>query len=73
MILESRGFVASLAEQTASGRSALIAVYTWIPGLLMVLAWGIMAAYKLDREYPRIITELQERRANGSANAAHHE
>ena len=73
VILESRGFVASLAEQTASGRSALIAVYTWIPGLLMVLAWGIMAAYKLDREYPRIITELQERRANGSANAAHHE
>ena len=62
-ILGRGGFVATAAAQDAAGQAALVAAYTWIPGIFMVLTWAIMAGYRLDREYPTIIRELQQRRA----------
>ena len=62
VILGIGGFQATADVQTAGGQAALIAAYTWIPGLFMVLTWAIMAWYKLDKEYPRIIQELKARR-----------
>ncbi len=65
VILGQGGFVATAAAQAPAGRAALIASYTWIPGIFMCVTWLIMAAYRLDREYPQIIRELKERRAAG--------
>ena len=62
VILSFGGFAATAEAQTAGGTAALVAVYTWLPGLFMVLTWSIMALYRLDAEYPRIIAELKERR-----------
>lgn len=65
-ILSGGGFAATADVQTAGGQTALIAAYTWIPGLFMVLTWVIMALYRLDGEYPRIIRELKQRREKGA-------
>jgi GPH family glycoside/pentoside/hexuronide:cation symporter len=43
-VLAAGGFSAGAAVQTGRGVSALIAVYTWIPGIVLVLSLGIMFA-----------------------------
>ena len=65
VILSRGGFDATAAAQDAGGTAALVAAYTWLPGLFMVLAFGIMLWYRLDREYPDIIRELKRRRGSG--------
>ena len=61
-ILDGNGFVATAAEQAASGRAALIASYTYIPGLFMLFTFAVMAFYRLDRDFPGILEELKARR-----------
>lgn len=69
LILDRGGFQASAAVQSAQGQSALVACYTWLPGVFMVGTCLIFAFYRLDKEYPTIIRELKERRAgNGKAS-----
>ncbi len=62
LVLSAGGFNANADTQTASGLNALIAVYTWIPGLIMLGAMGIMFAYRLDKLYPQVAEALRQRR-----------
>ncbi len=62
VILNSGGFVASAASQTAQGQNALISVYTWVPGIFLAFSGLIMFFYRLDRRYPEIIEDLRKRR-----------
>ncbi len=62
-VLAAGGFTAGAAEQTGAGLNALIAVYTWIPGVILVLSLGIMSAYNLDRLFPEVARKLRRRRA----------
>ena len=64
-VLAAGGFSAGAAVQTGRGVSALIAVYTWIPGIVLVFSLGIMFAYNLDKLYPEVAQTLRERREQG--------
>ena len=48
LVFAAGGFVADAEVQTGSGLNALIAVYTWIPGIVLLIALCIMFAYDLD-------------------------
>ena len=62
-VLAAGGFSAGAAFQTDRGIGALIAVFTWIPGIVLVLSLGIMFVYNLDKLYPEVARTLRERRA----------
>lgn len=62
LILQRGGFSALAEAQTPSGLNAVIASYTYIPGLFVALAFLIAMAYRLEGEYPRIAEELKRRR-----------
>ena len=62
VILNSGGFVAAAASQTAQGQNALISVYTWVPGIFLAFSGLIMFFYRLDSRYPEIIEDLRKRR-----------
>ena len=63
-VLAAGGFSAGAAVQTGRGVGALIAVYTWIPGIVLALSLGIMFVYNLDKLYPEVARALRERRQN---------
>lgn len=62
LVFSAGGFVAGAPTQTPAGLSALIAVYTWIPGLILLVSLGIMALYRLDGLYPEVARALREKR-----------
>ena len=62
-VLGAGGYVAAAGAQTAAGLDALIAVYTWIPGLITAVSLCVMFAYDLDRRYPEVAAALRARRA----------
>ena len=63
IILSTGGYVANTAVQSSGELRALIAVYTWIPGLILILSLTLMTAYDLDRVYPEVAKTLKERRS----------
>lgn len=57
------GFDASAAVQTASANTAITAMYIWVPVFMSVASLVTMHFYNLDKIYPDIIKELEERRS----------
>ena len=70
MVLAAGGYSAGAETQTDGGLAALIAVYTWIPGVILILSLGIMFGYTLDRYYPEVARKLRERREQNRNPAA---
>jgi GPH family glycoside/pentoside/hexuronide:cation symporter len=60
-ILAAGGYVGGAATQTSSALFALSSAYIYIPLLITIIVIGILFAYKLDKEYPNILKELQAR------------
>ena len=56
-LLQFGGFDANLATQTATAQTYITAMYIWVPIITMMF-------YDLDKIYPQIVKELDERRAN---------
>ncbi|GAE34743.1 MFS transporter [Halalkalibacter akibai] len=57
------GYVGGVAEQSASANATLIALFVYIPLVFSVIQIIFLYFYKLDKEYPQILKELQERKA----------
>ncbi|MDO7907983.1 MFS transporter [Paenibacillus sp. JX-17] len=67
-ILAWGGYVAEQAQQTSTALISLQALFIYIPLIFNILMIVILIFYKLDREYPVILKELQDRNMSG-----HHE
>lgn len=52
--------------QTAEALTAIKAMYLYIPMVLLVCSIITMSFYKLDKEFPKIQAELEERRSKNS-------
>lgn len=63
-ILSAGGFVEGADVQSASAVASIDTMYLYLPILLCVLDIVILAAYKLDKEYPSIMEELNRRKAD---------
>lgn len=59
-LLSYSGYVAN-AQQTATALTAIKAMYIWIPMILIVGSIITMSFYNLDKIYPQIRKELDER------------
>lgn len=55
------GYVGGQTAQSAAALSSIKALYIYIPLLLFALQFVLLLYYKLDKEYPGIIRDLQER------------
>jgi len=60
-ILAFGGYVGGAAKQSDAALLSINALFIYIPLILAVLQLAIMIFYKLDREYPAIMKELQNR------------
>lgn len=56
------GFDASATSQAASANTAITAMYIWVPVIMCAASLITMKFYNLDKIYPDIIKELDERR-----------
>lgn len=68
-VLTAGGFAAGAAMQTDGGITALISVYTWIPGIILAVSLGVMFLYTLDKYYAEAAEELRVRREQGEGTA----
>ncbi|MFC0469302.1 MFS transporter [Halalkalibacter kiskunsagensis] len=57
------GYVGGVAEQSASANTTLIALFVYLPLVFSIIQIIFLYFYKLDKEYPQILKELQERKA----------
>ncbi len=62
-LLQFGGFDAALSVQTTTAQSYITAMYIWVPIVLNVATIITMMFYNLDKIYPQIVKELDERRA----------
>lgn len=63
------GFVGTEAVQTAAANNAIIRLYSVMPLVLAVLMILILVNYDLDKRYPQIMKDLEERAAaHGGVN-----
>lgn len=60
-ILSIGGYVGTAATQTASAITAIKAGYIYVPIALTVVQLVVLLFYKLDKEYPSILADLQAR------------
>lgn len=67
-LLAAGGFDANAAVQASSAQTAITAMYIWVPVVMNIASVITMAFYDLDKIYPDIVKELDERRAKLSAN-----
>ena len=63
-LLQFGGFDANLAVQTTTAQSYITAMYIWVPIVMNIATIITMMFYDLDKIYPQIVKELDERRAN---------
>ena len=61
-LLAFGGFDADLAVQTVTAQNYITAMYIWVPIVMNVASMITMSFYNLDKIYPNIIKELDERR-----------
>ena len=61
-ILTGAGYQANVAEQAQSALAAIHGCYTYIPLLCSTIIVVLACFYKLDKQYPEIIKELEMRR-----------
>ena len=62
IILNIGGYVGTAATQTAGAIMSIKAAYIYVPILLTAVQFVILLFYKLDKEYPAILADLQKRR-----------
>ena len=62
LILNIGGYVGTAATQTAGAIMSIKAAYIYVPILLTAVQFVILLFYKLDKEYPAILADLQKRR-----------
>lgn len=62
MILSLGGYVEQAVSQTAQAQTAISVMYLYLPLALMVGIIVILSMYKLDKEYPEVIKELERRK-----------
>lgn len=62
-LLQFGGFDASLTAQTTTAQSYITSMYIWVPIVMNIASVITMLFYNLDKIYPQIIKELDERRA----------
>ena len=62
-LLQFGGFDAVLSVQSATAQSYITTMYIWVPIVMNIATIIIMMFYNLDKIYPQIIKELDERRA----------
>lgn len=60
-VLSIGGYVGTAATQTTSAITAIKAGYIYIPIALTVVQFVVLLFYKLDKEYPSILADLQKR------------
>ena len=63
IILEVGGYVGEAATQTASAIHSIEICFVWIPIAVYASGLVIMKFWKLDKEFPQIIVDLNERQA----------
>lgn len=62
-LLQFGGFDAVLSVQSATAQSYITTMYIWVPIVMNIATIITMMFYNLDKIYPQIIKELDERRA----------
>lgn len=62
-LLQFGGFDASLTAQTTTAQNYITSMYIWVPIVMNIATVITMLFYNLDKIYPQIIKELDERRA----------
>lgn len=67
-LLAAGGFDANLTVQVSSAQTAITAMYIWVPVIMNVASMITMAFYDLDKIYPDIVKELNQRRAKLAQN-----
>ncbi len=65
-LLALGGYVGGQASISASASSSIEFVFIYVPFILCILQFVVLWFYKLDREYPKILQELQEVKAGRS-------
>lgn len=60
-ILDMGGYNGEAAVQSDSAKQAISVVYNWLPVALIVVTILIMLTYNLDKKFPKIQQELEER------------
>ena len=63
-MLQFGGFDATQTIQTVTAQHYITAMYIWVPIITNIATIVTMMFYDLDKIYPQIIKELDERRAN---------
>ena len=64
IILTIGGYAGGQATQTAAAISSIKIGFIYIPLVFAVLAFILLLFYKLDKLYPKIIKELEQKRVN---------
>lgn len=62
-LLQFGGFDAALPVQSTTAQSYITTMYIWVPIVMNIASIVTMMFYNLDKIYPQIIRELDERRA----------
>ena len=66
-LLQFGGFDANLTVQTTTAQHYITAMYIWVPIVTNIATIITMLFYDLDKIYPQIIKELDERREKANA------
>lgn len=66
-ILSAAGYDGLAATQTESAMNAIFGLYLWVPIAMGILITILYTMYHLDKEYPQIMKELEEREASQNA------
>lgn len=59
LIMGLAGYDGSLAVQSASANTSIIALFNYVPMILMIVLLLLAIAYKLDKELPQIKADLE--------------
>ncbi len=62
--LSMGGYVGGAAEQSDTALGTIIFLFVWLPVIFSALQVLVLYFYKLDKEYPQILKELQQRKTN---------
>ena len=57
------GYIGGAAEQSASAITTITALFIYVPLVFAAIQILLLSFYKLDKEYPTILKELQERKS----------
>lgn len=62
-LISASGYDGSATEQSATAVFAINSAYNFIPLVLTLITFILLLFYKLDKEYPQIVDELNERKS----------